>query len=69
MDPSERWSCAELLKHPYFGMHSLSEKNNKLSCKIQGKNIVYNLKIMKYLVLLVNMKFWYCSCIKDERYN
>ncbi|CAH8520448.1 unnamed protein product [Heterobilharzia americana] len=35
MDPSERWSCAELLKHPYFGMHSLSEKNNKLSCKIQ----------------------------------
>ncbi|CAH8494894.1 unnamed protein product [Schistosoma mattheei] len=42
MDPSERWSCAELLKHPYFGMHSLSEKNNKLSCKIQdlGTNVI-----------------------------
>ncbi|KAK4469263.1 hypothetical protein MN116_006832 [Schistosoma mekongi] len=42
MDPSERWSCAELLKHPYFGMHSLSEKNNKLPCKIQdiGTNIM-----------------------------
>ncbi|CAH8841673.1 unnamed protein product [Trichobilharzia szidati] len=45
MDPSERWSCAELLKHPYFGMHSFSEKNNKLPCKIQdiGTNVINEL--------------------------
>ncbi|CAL8098921.1 unnamed protein product [Calicophoron daubneyi] len=35
MDPSERWTCAELLKHPYFGGTASSDKLSRIPCKVQ----------------------------------
>ncbi|KAF7261841.1 hypothetical protein EG68_00950 [Paragonimus skrjabini miyazakii] len=35
MNPAERWTCAQLLKHSYFNSCGSTEQLNKVSCKIQ----------------------------------
>ncbi|KAF8570601.1 hypothetical protein P879_01261 [Paragonimus westermani] len=35
MNPAERWTCAQLLKHSYFNSCGSADQLNKVSCKIQ----------------------------------
>ncbi|KAG5451815.1 Cyclin-dependent kinase-like 1 [Clonorchis sinensis] len=35
MDPSERWTCSDLLKHPYFISTGSTEKLSRVPCRVQ----------------------------------